>query len=136
MNEINIIESIKNIFYHIIIYLLSFGWILLFIINKIFNIDTEITNIINLTVIFIIFILGTAKELKDIEYKFRIKDKKIIEEKRKLVEQYKTHRQKLIKQYTDEKKKLEQEKVKYSSNKEYNICLKEYLSDHNYHIET
>ena len=132
MNDIIVSECIKNIIYHIVIYLLSFGWIILFIINKLINLNETLEFALNLVVITIIFILGVIKELKDIEYKFKKKDKKIIEQKKKILAKYKEQRIKLIKQYIAEKEQLEN---KYLKNENYQSSLAKYLAEINLYVE-
>lgn len=132
MNDIIVSECIKNIIYHIVIYLLSFGWIILFIINKLINLNETLEFALNLVVITIIFILGVIKELKDIEYKFKQKDKKIIEQKKKILAKYKEQRIKLIKQYIAEKEQLEN---KYLKNENYQSSLAKYLAEINLYVE-
>ena len=132
MNDISVSECIKNIIYHIVIYLLSFGWIILFIINKLINLNETLEFALNLVVITIIFILGVIKELKDIEYKFKQKDKKIIEQKKKILLKYKEQRIKLIKQYIAEKEQLEN---KYLKNENYQSSLAKYLAEINLYVE-
>ena len=132
MNDIIVSECIKNIIYHIVISLLSFGWIILFIINKLINLNETLEFALNLVVITIIFILGVIKELKDIEYKFKQKDKKIIEQKKKILAKYKEQRIKLIKQYIAEKEQLEN---KYLKNENYQSSLAKYLAEINLYVE-
>ena len=132
MNDIIVSECIKNIIYHIVIFLLSFGWIILFIINKLINLNETLEFALNLVVITIIFILGVIKELKDIEYKFKQKDKKIIEQKKKILAKYKEQRIKLIKQYIAEKEQLEN---KYLKNENYQSSLAKYLAEINLYVE-
>lgn len=132
MNDISVSESIKGIICHIVIYLLSFGWIILFIINKLLNINETLEYVLNLVVIAIIFILGILRELKDIEHKFKQKDKSILEHKRQVIAKYKEQRNRLIKQYIAEKKQLENE---YLMNGNYQSSLAKYLSEINLYVE-
>ena len=111
---------------------MSFGWIILFIINKLINLNETLEFALNLVVITIIFILGVIKELKDIEYKFKQKDKKIIEQKKKILAKYKEQRIKLIKQYIAEKEQLEN---KYLKNENYQSSLAKYLAEINLYVE-
>lgn len=131
MNEVTVSESIKNIIYHIVIYLISFGWIILFIINKIINISSSMEYALNLVVIAIIFIIGAIKELKDIEYKFKQKDKKILQQKKEIIVKYKQQRHKLMKQYAYEKEMLEKE---YCKKENYQSLLAQYLSENDLYI--
>ena len=71
-------------------------------------------------------------KLKDIEHKFKQKDKSILEHKRQVIAKYKEQRNRLIKQYIAEKKQLENE---YLKNENYQSSLDKYLSEINLYIE-
>ena len=96
------------------------------------NINEALEYVLNLVVIAIIFIFGILRELKDIEYKFKQKDKSILEHKRKVIAKYKEHRNRLIKRYIAEKKQLENE---YLMNRNYQSSLEQYLSEINLYVE-